>query len=386
MLRFLHTADWQIGRAFNMVEGDAAALLRQARIDVIDRIGALAVAEDAAFVVVAGDVFDAEGLTNTALRAPLARMARFPQVDWYLLPGNHDPDRREGIWDRLESLDLPANVRPVRRAAPVDVGGNAWLLPCPLLARAAADDPTAWLDGAETPPGAIRIGLAHGSIRDFGETEASLRAPLDPDRADKAGLAYLALGDWHRAQRINARTWYSGTPEPDRFIPPGQAAQQIATGQVLSVSVAGPSAIPAVTPLVSGLYRWAAVEAGLHEAADIEALESLARGLDDDPGRLYLSLTVRGALNLTDRAAFDTRIGEALRASVLALALNDDALAGEPDADDLDAIDKPGGTLRVAAEELAALAATGEPADAKAARRALAMLFGYTRAGAGAGS
>ena len=245
MLRFLHTADWQIGRAFNMVEGDAAALLRQARIDVIDRIGALAVAEDAAFVVVAGDVFDAEGLTNTALRAPLARMARFPQVDWYLLPGNHDPDRREGIWDRLESLDLPANVRPVRQAAPVDVGGNAWLLPCPLLARAAADDPTAWLDGAETPPGAIRIGLAHGSIRDFGETEASLRAPLDPDRADKAGLAYLALGDWHRAQRINARTWYSGTPEPDRFIPPGQAAQQIATGQVLSVSVAGPSAIPA---------------------------------------------------------------------------------------------------------------------------------------------
>ena len=136
MLRFLHTADWQIGRAFNMVEGDAAALLRQARIDVIDRVGALAVAEDAAFVVVAGDVFDAEGLTNTALRAPLARMARFPQVDWYLLPGNHDPDRREGIWDRLARFDLPENVRPVREAVPLLVAENTYLMPCPLTARA----------------------------------------------------------------------------------------------------------------------------------------------------------------------------------------------------------------------------------------------------------
>lgn len=379
MLRFLHTADWQIGRAFKMVEGDAAALLRQARIDVIDRIGALAVAEGASFVVVAGDVFDVEGLSNTALRAPVARMARFPQLAWYLLPGNHDPDRREGIWDRLARLDLPPNVRPVREAVPVPVGDNAFLLPCPLEARAVSDDPTAWMSQADTPPGAIRIGLAHGSIRDFGDRELSLRAPLDPDRADKAGLAYLALGDWHRAQPINARTWYSGTPEPDGFV----ASGELAVGQVLSVTMAGPAAMPEVKPLVSGLYRWAEREVDLHEAADIEALESLALGLDDDPGRLYLRLRVRGALSLADRAAFDTRIGEALRASVLALELNDDALAGEPDADDLDAIDKPGGVLRVAAENLAALADDPQSADAPAARRALAMLFGYTRTGAG---
>jgi hypothetical protein len=379
MLRFLHTADWQIGRAFRMVEGDAAALLRQARVDAIDRIGTLAVAEGASFVVVAGDVFDVEGMSNTALRAPVARMARFPQVTWYLLPGNHDPDRREGIWDRLARLDLPPNVRSVREAEPVSVGENAFLLPCPLTARAVADDPTAWMSQAETPPGAIRIGLAHGSIREFGGSETSLRAPLDPDRADKAGLSYLALGDWHRALRINARTWYSGTPEPDGFPSVGE----VAVGQVLSVAVAGPAALPEVKPLVSGLYRWAEQEADLHEAADIEALESLACGLDDDPGRLYLRLRVRGALSLADRAAFDTRIGEALRAAVLALELNDDALAGEPDADDLDAIDKPGGVLRVAAETLAELADNGQSPEAPAARRALAMLFGYTRAGAG---
>ena len=32
-----------------------------------------------------------------------------------------------------------------------------------------------------------------------------------------AGLDYLALGDWHRTLSVNARTWYAGTPEADRF-------------------------------------------------------------------------------------------------------------------------------------------------------------------------
>ncbi len=378
MLRFLHTADWQIGRAFNMVEGDAAARLRQARVEVIDRIGALAVQEDASFILVAGDVFDAEGLSNTAIRAPLERMARFPQVKWYLLPGNHDPDRREGIWDRLHALGPPANVLPLRGPGPVEVAEGAYLLPCPLDARAATDDPTAGLEQAETPPGAIRIGLAHGSIRDFGESEASLRAAIDPARVERAALAYLALGDWHRAQRINARTWYSGTPEPDRFASPGE----VAAGYVLSVALAGPSALPEVKQLESGRYRWVELAADLHERADIDALEIAARGLGEDPGRLYLRLSARGALSLADRAHFDSRIGEALRAAVLAVELDDRALAGEPDADDLDAIDKPGGVLRVAAEKLAGLAEEPQSPDAQAARRALAMLFGYTRAGA----
>ena len=37
------------------------------------------------------------------------------------------------------------------------------------------------------------------------------------DRAGHAAQDYLALGDWHGTRRIDARTWYSGTPEHDRF-------------------------------------------------------------------------------------------------------------------------------------------------------------------------
>ena len=41
--------------------------------------------------------------------------------------------------------------------------------------------------------------------------------PIDGERAARARLDYLALGDWHGTLEIAPRTWYAGTPEPDRF-------------------------------------------------------------------------------------------------------------------------------------------------------------------------
>ena len=38
---------------------------------------------------------------------------------------------------------------------------------------------------------------------------------IAPARARDAGLAYLALGDWHGTREIAPATWYAGTPEPE---------------------------------------------------------------------------------------------------------------------------------------------------------------------------
>jgi hypothetical protein len=45
---------------------------------------------------------------------------------------------------------------------------DVWLLPAPLTYRHNLDDPTAELDAMAAPGARLRIGLAHGSIRDFG--------------------------------------------------------------------------------------------------------------------------------------------------------------------------------------------------------------------------
>ena len=64
-----------------------------------------------------------------------------------------------------------------------------------------------------------------------------------------------------------------------------------------------------------------------------------------------------------------------------ALDLDDENLLPEPTADDLDAIDRPGSVLRLAAERLQAIA--DDPSDIAAAtnaRRALARLYLEARA------
>ena len=73
-----------------------------------------------------------------------------------------------------------------------------------------------WMDGVPSPAGALRIGLAHGSVQGFGSA-GEANVPIDPARVKSAGLSYLALGDWHGTTRISDRAWYSGTPEPDGF-------------------------------------------------------------------------------------------------------------------------------------------------------------------------
>lgn len=136
-------------------------------------------------------------------------------VRFLLLPGNHDPLRADGLWSRL-AADTPANVSALTEARPLELGtgdgGQAVLLPAPLAHKRSVADPTRWFDQAETPPGALRIGLAHGSVQTFGgDADPNLVAV---DRARRAGLAYLALGDWHGRTRIDERTYYSGTPNP----------------------------------------------------------------------------------------------------------------------------------------------------------------------------
>ena len=93
----------EIGKVFKQF-GDKEESLRQATLTAIKSIGRLAVQESADHVLVAGDVFDNKVPTEVTLRAPLERIKLFPQVKWHFLPGNHDPHRPQGLWERLTRL------------------------------------------------------------------------------------------------------------------------------------------------------------------------------------------------------------------------------------------------------------------------------------------
>ena len=148
------------------------------------------------------------------MRQALHAMAADPGLTWWLLPGNHDSLAAGDLWQRI-ARDAPPNVRPLVAPAPVEIAPGAWLLPAPCTQRRPGRDLTAGMADAATPAGALRIGLAHGAVQSF--SEDGNPALIPPDRAETAGLAFLALGDWHGQLRIGPRTWYAGAPEADGF-------------------------------------------------------------------------------------------------------------------------------------------------------------------------
>jgi DNA repair exonuclease SbcCD nuclease subunit len=158
-MRFIHTADWQIGKVFKQF-GAKEETLRQARLGAIERLGALARSNGVNHVLVAGDVYDNEAPNTITLRAPIERMKPFTDVHWHLLPGNHDPHRPEGVWDRVAQLGLPPNIHLHLTPTAAQLMNDTFLLPAPLLRKTEFNDLTSWMDNAQTPPGALRIGFS----------------------------------------------------------------------------------------------------------------------------------------------------------------------------------------------------------------------------------
>ena len=126
MIRFIHTADWQLGKPFGRMPEEVRAALQEARLDAIDAIGKLASDRGADDVLVAGDVFDTFEPGERVVRQALTRMGR-AKCRWWLLPGNHDYARAEGLWARL-ARDAPSNVRALVVAEPVAMGEHAVIL------------------------------------------------------------------------------------------------------------------------------------------------------------------------------------------------------------------------------------------------------------------
>jgi len=323
--KFIHSADWQIGKSFARFPEDVQGQLREARLEAIERIGALASSFGAGHVLVGGDIYDSEGMSEHTLRQPLAILERHPSVQWHIIPGNHDPMRPGGVWDRVAAAGSPSNIHVHRVAEPVEIADNVVLLPAPLRGRTTSGDPTAWMDDAVSPSGALRIGLAHGSIGRYG-TDDHASVPLDPNRSKTANLDYLALGDDHGMKKINARTWYSGTPEPDGW-------RQNDPGHALCVAVE-PGAEPVVTPERIGKFAWSEFEAGVDaDGSIVGAMDQIAT-LPAATRNCLVRLTLRGALSLNASRNLERHIVR-LAAQVRHLDANQDGVRLMATTDDI---------------------------------------------------
>lgn len=365
--RFIHSADWQIGKVFRFVDGAEMGGLQLARLEAITCIGKLADEHDVSYVLVAGDVYDHATPSLHTRNQVVERMRACSSVHWHLLPGNHDPYQPNGLWDQLKRRGLPDNIHLHTESAVTAIEQDtAVLLPAPLQYRRTLHDPTAWMDDQASDAHLIRIGLAHGAVHGFVTNEEQRANLIDPARPELARLDYLALGDWHGELQVNERCWYSGTPETDSFQTRGR-------GTVLLVEIDGPNELPQVTPLSTGQYRWESLDDRVGSPEDVDLLEHKLRNLNGDLNHTLVDLKLSGSLSLADLQHFEERIIEGAAAALFHLRIDREHLFPEPTDDDLDSID-PGGIVRAAADRLRGMVEAGG-SDAELARDALHRLY-----------
>nr|WP_047170092.1 metallophosphoesterase [Sphingomonas sp. Y57] len=369
-MRFIHSSDLHLGKRFGNFSGDLPSRLREARHAVLGKLAEHARLNGVETILLAGDTFDTETPAADVRRQALTEMAHHARIRWVMLPGNHDSLQATELWALL-AREAPDNVILATQPAPIDLAGGAILLPAPCTTRRPGRDLSEWMDGAATADGVIRIGLAHGAIQTFSEDAVGIEV-IAPDRARRAGLDYLALGDWHGAIQVDSHTHYSGTPEQDRF-------KHDRSGVALLVDIASAGAMPEVTPIPTASFAWRTFD--LHLLADDDPVAALNALLPDLRERRQTLARVVGSgrTGLAARTALTAAIDRAAP-DFAWLDLDETGLATLCDVEDLDLIDRAG-ALREAADAL--LAESADPsrsaADRAIAVAALARLYGYAQ-------
>ncbi|WP_345816329.1 DNA repair exonuclease [Paraburkholderia sp. PREW-6R] len=371
MIRFLHTADWQIGTQFGQFEPDEAAHLAEARFETVRRIAGEAAARKVDAVLVAGDVFDLQTVSDTVIRRLFGALQGF-SGPWIMLPGNHDAALVESVWTRAQRLGcIPPNVRVALAPGVIALEScRSAFLCAPLTQRITYDDTTGFFDTTETPAGYHRVGLAHGSMSGILQEGIDSSNPISPTRAVSARLDYLALGDWHGHLRVDERTWYAGTHEQDRF-------RANDPGFVLDVTLDEPGAPPRVEPVRVGKYRWHRWEETISVPTDIDSLQARLAGMSSHD---VLRLVVTGTATLADAQRLHVAVEET-RARVRALRVDLGALQVLPTADDLAELGAQSGYLAKVVARLRAMQEDphSDPQTLRRAAEALLLLARFQR-------
>lgn len=374
-VRFIHTADLQLGMTRHFLEGEAQARFTQARIDVIGRIGAVAGERDCAFVVVAGDVFDSNFVDRQVLLRSLQAMGA-TGVPFYLLPGNHDTIGAGSVYRDPQFLAAcPPTVRVLTDAEPVDAGDGVQVVGAPWSTkRPGADLVTAAV--ADLPAdGTIRVAVGHGAVRGVAYDGEALSL-IEPDglrpHLDRGAVHYVALGDRHSTtcvDGLDGRVWYSGAPEPTSHT-------EVDPGNVLVVE-AGPESC-SVESVRVGEWSFHSFEPlPLDGAEDVDLLERRLAELER-PSCSIVRIAPVGSVNLRDHARYEQVVEHAstLLASLQEWGRRSD-LVVVPDVADMEDLGLSG-PAAATLDELRELAASGT-SGAEVAADALGLLHRLVR-------
>src|ERR1700727_3058977 len=163
-MRFVHTADWQLGMTRHFLAGEAQPQYSAARRDAVAGLGQLAARVGAEFVGVAGDVFEDNQLAPKIISQSLEAM-RAIGIPVYLLPGNHDPLDASSVYtSALFIAECPANVQLLDRPGVREVRPGLQSVAAPWRSKAPTTDLVADVLEGLPSDGITRVLVAHGGV------------------------------------------------------------------------------------------------------------------------------------------------------------------------------------------------------------------------------
>ncbi|AGZ49977.1 metallophosphoesterase family protein [Mycobacterium kansasii] len=378
-MRFLHTADWQLGMTRHFLAGDAQPRYSAARRDAVAGLKALAADVGAEFVVVAGDVFEHNQLAPQVISQSLEAM-RAIGIPVYLLPGNHDPLDASSVYtSALFKAERPDNVVVLDRPGAHEVRPGLQIVAAPWRSKAPTTDLVAEVLATLSAADDTRVLVAHGGVDvlDPDRDKPSLIRLAELDRALADGqIHYVALGDKHSLTNVGAsgRVWYSGSPEVTNF-----DDVEADPGHVLVVDIdeSIPERPVAVEPRHIGRWRFVTLHNQVDTSRDIADLD-MNLDLMTDKVCTVVRLALTGSLTVADRATLDACLDKYARLFAwLGLWERHTDLAVIP-ADGEFADLGIGGFAAAAVDELVATARAGDTESATDAQAALALLLRLT--------
>ncbi|MDF1556083.1 MAG: DNA repair exonuclease [Deferrisomatales bacterium] len=293
MFQFLHAADIHLDSPLVGLEGKSDAPLdelRGATREALENLVQLAISEEVAFVLLAGDLYDGSWKDyNTGLFfvRQMARL-RAAQIPVFLISGNHD-----AASTIAKKLHLPDNVHAfsTRKAETrvldnlgVAIHGQGF------ASRVVTDNLVLGFPPAET--GLLNIGLLHSSLT--GRPGHEPYAPCTVESLRNKGYQYWALGHVHTREVVAEDPWvvFPGNLQ-------GRHARETGPKGCVLVTVED-GAIAGHTFRALDVLRWTRCDvdaAGADDAAQVleRVRDALARQWVAADGRLLAArVTVKG--------------------------------------------------------------------------------------------
>ena len=329
---FIHAADLHLDTPFEGIAGPAprvAEALKEASLQAWDALVQLTLDEQAAFLLLAGDIYDGE---ERGVRAQLRfvqglRKLSEARVPVFIVHGNHDPLHGRRGWSAVREWPEGVTVFEAGEVGSVAVTADGTTLAVVHGTSYAQRDTAENLARSfrRTGDTKLQIGLLHANVG--GQKGHAAYAPCTLTDLEETGLDYWALGHVHKQTVLRERAPWVVYPGDTQ----GRSPKPAETGEkgALVVRCDGDKVRRTESRALDSV-RFVTCQVRVDEAADVAGVRDLIAQALDEARERHAQRGLLARVTLTGRTPLSAVLKRQGAVDELAQSLRDDLDGADP--------------------------------------------------------